>query len=139
MKRISLFLKGESGTLDGRSFVVTAQSSEERASGGSTRVRFGNGEQEVFMWDSKNPCAEGVALPTKEYRTTQGILQWNECASVIQAVDDPVPPEGDGWRMAGSSIGELRLSKQVILWFWERDPVSFDKNHVRPRPRVIDP
>jgi hypothetical protein len=55
-----------------------------------------------------------------EYKTTMGRMHWNERATSMEYADDPVPPEGEGWKMVGSAVGELRYSEQPLLWFWER-------------------
>jgi hypothetical protein len=55
-----------------------------------------------------------------EYRTTMGTMQWDERACDVEYADDPQPPKGEGWVMCGSGLGELRNSKQTILWYWTR-------------------
>jgi len=57
----------------------------------------------------------------REYRTTIGTLNWDEPGFSIYDVDDPCPPDDSAWVMCGSVLGEMRASKQPILWFWVRD------------------
>jgi hypothetical protein len=57
----------------------------------------------------------------KEYRTTSGKVEWNDSAAHIESVDDPCPPDGEGWVMCGSVIGVLRFSNEEIHWFWCRE------------------
>lgn len=56
----------------------------------------------------------------KEFRTTTGYVQWDDAAYHVTSVDDPMPPDGEGWALTGSCLSELRMSQQVILWFWSR-------------------
>jgi hypothetical protein len=60
-------------------------------------------------------------MASHEYSTTQGNLVWDDEAYSVEYADDPKPPEGDGWVMCGSVIGELRQFRQPILWFWTRE------------------
>lgn len=55
-----------------------------------------------------------------EYATTIGDLVWDEPARDVVIYPPPIVPEGEGWRLVSSVIGELRFSKQPVLWFWER-------------------
>lgn len=56
----------------------------------------------------------------KEYKTTTGEVCYTPTANAIEHVDDPIEPEGEGWKLVGSTLTELRYSTQTILWFWER-------------------
>lgn len=58
-----------------------------------------------------------------EHKSTMGVVHWNERASEVETVDDPVQPDGDGWMLVGSTISELRFSRQYIFWFWQREEV----------------
>lgn len=55
-----------------------------------------------------------------EFKTTVGAVHWNERASCVEYADDPTTPDGEGWKMVGSAVCELRYSEQAVLWFWER-------------------
>ena len=59
-----------------------------------------------------------------EHATTYGSLQWDGTATSVEYADDPVQPDGDGWRLVSSAIGALRFSQQPILWFWEREKIE---------------
>lgn len=57
----------------------------------------------------------------KEYKTTLGKWQYVEQYSEYgnyhepDAVD-PIPPEGQGWELVGSTA-----SDKVLFWFWARN------------------
>lgn len=58
----------------------------------------------------------------KEFKTTGGSFEWTTASlsgryypSELIA-DDPIMPDGDGWKMVGSAA-----SGTTILWFWERE------------------
>ena len=54
-------------------------------------------------------------------QTTIGYLRWNDTGHEVKDFDDPIEPEGKGWEMTGSCLGEFRYSEQPILWFWRRE------------------
>lgn len=55
----------------------------------------------------------------KEYATTFGTFQCGRQGP--SGVEDPSPPEGDGWAMCGSACEPSAGGYGVLFWFWVRD------------------
>jgi hypothetical protein len=54
----------------------------------------------------------------QERKTTMGEYRWNKDpeGGGHYSADDPMEPEGEGWRMEGSG-----MSDGAFAWFWVRD------------------
>lgn len=61
----------------------------------------------------------GKAVAT-EYASTFGYLRWNDESLYVVSADDPKPPKGNGWVLHSTCVGELRKSKQPLVWTWSR-------------------
>jgi hypothetical protein len=55
-----------------------------------------------------------------EHKTTHDFIRWNDAASDVEDMPDPVRPEGRGWNLLNTALGEIYRSKQLIVWTWVR-------------------
>ncbi len=53
-----------------------------------------------------------------EYKTTTGRIIY-KAGEVVKA-DDPVVPEGDGWKLLGALV-DRSPDWSTIVWTWERE------------------
>ncbi len=63
---------------------------------------------------------QSVTQPRMQYRTTFGKLSWDDPGRSVTGVDNPDPPDGEGWELCGTAIGEMRNSMQPLIWTWRR-------------------
>ena len=58
-----------------------------------------------------------------EYKTTSGTMYYDDYGYNIDALTDPITPEGEGWQLVSSCCGPMRDSRIEVFWFWSRQVV----------------
>lgn len=55
-----------------------------------------------------------------EYSSTHGSAEYDDSGIHLMRVGDPDPPEGAGWELVSTCLGEMRRSVCAIIWSWKR-------------------
>ena len=55
-----------------------------------------------------------------EYRSTFGRAEYADDGFTLLFVDDPDPPDGEGWELVSTCLGEMRYSVCALIWSWQR-------------------
>jgi hypothetical protein len=68
----------------------------------------------------KHPSSPGDPAMRKEHASTVGqICRWDPGTRRLvepPRVDDPVPPQGEGWALVAATVDE-----KFVYWFWQRE------------------